>query len=152
LGIPERWNRHRPLPQDINARVESLVPFFEGEGILLAYLFGSLAEKGRKAQRSPGDVDLAVLTKGGPAHVLKETLERILDIDRLDLVDLRRASPVLRFEILRSGKPIYVLDESIRNRYEMETIHLYRDTEPMRRRQSAALRERMAAWCSKETL
>lgn len=97
-------------------------------------------------------MDLAVLTKSGPAHVLKEALQEILDTDRLDLVDLRRASPVLRFEILSSGKPIYVSDENIRNRYEMETIQLYRDTEPMRRRQSAVLRERMAAWCLKEAL
>jgi uncharacterized protein len=152
LGIPERWNRHRQLPQDIKTRLENLAPFFEKEDVLLAYLFGSLVEKSNKAPRSPGDVDLAILTKSGPTHVLKEALEGILDTDRLDLVDLRSASPVLRFEILRSGKPIYVSDENIRDRYEMETIHLYRDTEPMRRRQRAALKERMAAWCSRETL
>jgi len=152
LGIAERWNRHKPLPQDIKTRLDSLSPFFEREGIQLAYLFGSLAGTGKKAKRSPGDVDLAILTKSGPAYVLKEELQEILDTDRLDLVDLRRASPVLRFEILRSGKPIYVLDECIRDGYEMETIHIYRDTEPMRRRQSAALGERMAVWCSKETL
>lgn len=152
MGIPERWNRHKPLPQDIKTRAENLAPFFEGEGVLLAYLFGSLSGTGKKAQRTPGDVDLAVLTRSGPAHVLKEALQEILDTDRLDLVDLRRASPVLRFEILSSGKPIYVSDENIRNRYEMETIQLYRDTEPMRRRQSAVLRERMAAWCLKEAL
>jgi hypothetical protein len=51
-----------------------------------------------------------------------------------DLVDLRYASPILRYEVLRSGKPIYVSDESVKERFEMDTIHLYRDTEPMRRR------------------
>jgi hypothetical protein len=56
----------------------------------------------------------------------------------------------LRFEILRSGRPIYISDDSLKERYEMETIHLYRDTEPMRRRQWKALKERMEAMCSKE--
>jgi len=128
------------------------VPLFEKEGVLLAYLFGSLAEKNEKLSRSrpPGDVDLAILTKEGPAYGLLEAIADILGTDRLDLVDLRRASPVLRFEILRSGSPIYISDEDLRERYEMETIHLYRDTEPMRRRQREALKERMEAMCSKE--
>ncbi|NYT02794.1 MAG: hypothetical protein GKC10_08595, partial [Methanosarcinales archaeon] len=48
--------------------------------------------------------------------------------ERLDVVDLKSASPVLRFEILREGRPIYVSDQDIKERYEMETIHLYRVT------------------------
>ena len=152
MGIPERWKRHRPLPADIEERLESLAPLLEKKNVLLAYLFGSLAAKGEKAPRLPGDVDLAVLTREGPAWELQEALVESLGTDRLDLVDLRRASPVLRFEILRGGRPIYISDEEIRERYEMETLHLYRDTEPMRRRQREALKERMAAWCSKEAL
>ena len=57
---------------------------------------------------------------------------------------------MLRFEILSSGRPIYISDEELREQYEMETLRLYRDTEPMRRRQREALKERMAAWRSKE--
>ena len=146
LGIPERWNKHRPLPPDIEALLGNLGPFFKKEKVLLAYLFGSLAGKGIKVQRTPGDVDLALLTKEGPAYVLQDALVELLCTDRLDLVDLRRASPVLRFEILRSGRPIYISDEDVREKYEMETLHLYRDTEPMRRRQREALKDRMAAW------
>ena len=146
MGIPERWKRHNPLPTDIEERLESLAPLLEKKGVLLAYLFGSLATKGEKGPRQPGDVDLAVLTKEGPAWELQEALVESLGTDRLDLVDLRRASPVLRFEILCSGRPIYISNEDIRERYEMETLHLYRDTEPMRRRQREALKERMTAW------
>lgn len=152
MGIAERWKRHNPLPTDIEERLESLAPLLEKKGVLLAYLFGSLAAKDEKAQRQPGDVDLAVLTKEGPAWELQEALVESLGTDRLDLVDLRRASPVLRFEILRGGRPIYISDESIRERYEMETLHLYRDTEPMRRRQREALKERMTAWRLKGAL
>jgi predicted nucleotidyltransferase len=152
LGIPERWKRHRSLPDDIEERLQSLAFLLEKKGVLLAYLFGSLAATGEKALRPPGDVDLAVLAREGPAWELQEALVESLGTDRLDLVDLRRASPVLRFEILRSNRPIYISDEEIRERYEMETLHLYRDTEPMRRRQRQALKERMAVWCSKEAL
>lgn len=152
MSNPERWTRHRPLPQDIEKRLENLAPLFKKKGVLLAYLFGSLAQKGERLTRPrpPGDVDLAILTKEGPAYDLLEAIADVLGTDRLDLVDLRKASPVLRFEILRSGRPIYISDEDLRERYEMETIHLYRDTEPMRRRQREALKERMEALCSKE--
>lgn len=111
------------------------MPLFKKEGVLLAYLFGSLAGKGEKTPRPPGDVDLAMLTMEGPAYILHEDITDVLGTDRLDLVDLRQASPLLRFELLRSGRPIYVSDEDIKARYEMETLQLYRDTEPMRRRQ-----------------
>lgn len=62
MSNPERWARHRPLPPDIDKRLENLTPLFKKEGVLLAYLFGSLAGKGEKTPRPPGDVDLAVLT------------------------------------------------------------------------------------------
>jgi uncharacterized protein len=152
MGIPERWKRHSPLPQEIEELLESLAPLLEKNGVLLAYLFGSLVPKDEKVPRLPGDVDLAVLTREGPAWVLQEALVECLGTDRLDLVDLRRASPVLRFEILRGGRPIYISDEGIMERYEMETLRLYRDTEPMRRRQRDALKERMTAWRLKGTL
>jgi hypothetical protein len=111
-----------------------------------------LAQKGEKLSRPrpPGDVDLAILTKEGTVYELQEAIVDVLGTDRLDLVDLRKASPVLRFEILRSGRPIYISDDDLRERYEMETIHLYRDTELMRRRQRKVLKERMEAVCSKE--
>jgi len=102
--------------------------------------------------RPPNDVDLAILTKERPASEHFEKLADALGTDRLDLVDLRHASPIMRYEVLRSGKPIYVSDDRAKERYEMDTIHLYRDTEPMRKRQREVLKERMAAWCSKNPL
>ena len=152
MGIPERWKRHSPLPQDIEERLVSIAPLLEKKGVLLAYLFGSLVAKDEKVPRMPGDVDLAVLTREGPTWEQQEALVESLGTDRLDLVDLRRASPVLRFEILCGGRPIYISDEEIMERYEMETLHLYRDTEPMRRRQREALKERMTAWRVKGAL
>jgi predicted nucleotidyltransferase len=134
----------------MNMRLENLASHFEKEGVMLAYLFGSLAEEEKMSPRPPKDVDLAILTKERPASELFEELADALGTDRLDLVDLRHASPILRYEVMRSGRPIYISDVSIKERYEMDTIHLYRDTEPMRRRQREVLKERMTAWCSEE--
>ncbi len=82
MGIPECWKRHSPLPHDIEERLESLAPLLEKKGVLLAYLFGSLATKGEKAPRQPGDVDLAVLTEEEPAWRLQEALVEWLGTER----------------------------------------------------------------------
>lgn len=150
LSIPERWNRHKPLPSDIQNRLENLSPLFKKEGVLIAYLFGSLAGNEDKSSKPPNDLDLAILTKERPAFELKEAIIDIIGTDRVDLVDLRRAPPVMQFEILRTGVPIYVEDEDLKLRYELDTLNIYRDTAPMRRQHWDYLKERVAAWCSEE--
>lgn len=147
MAIPERWKGHRPLPEGIKGSLEELNPIFEGEGVILAYLFGSLAKTGEVGERGPHDVDLALLTEGKPAWKLRDEIADALGTDRLDIVDLRRASPVLLFEIIRSGRLIYSSDEAVRERFVLDVLHLYRDTAPLRRRQRAALKRRMDRWC-----
>lgn len=139
MGIAERWRRFRELPPDITARLERLGPILERKGVVLAYLFGSLG-RGQAGR----DVDLAVLTREGPACRLREEIASALGTERVDLVDLRRVSPILRFEILRTGRPLYVADEETQERFELATLHLYRDTHALRRRQREYLRRRMA--------
>ena len=151
MGIAERWKGHKPLPQDIKSSLEKLTPIFEEEGVLLAYLFGSLANVDEVGERMAHDVDLALLTKGEPAWKLWDTIAEALGTERLDLVDLKRASPVLLFEILRSGRLLYSSDEATKERFVLDVLHLYRDTAPLRRRQKVALKRRMDRW-SEESL
>lgn len=139
MGIAERWKRFRQLPPDIEEALARLTPLFEREGVLLAYLFGSLG-RGETGQ----DVDLALLTRDTPAFRLRDAITSHLGTQRVDLVDLRRASPVLRFEIIRTGRPLYVADTETQERFEMATLRLYRDTAPLRRQQGEYLRRRMA--------
>jgi predicted nucleotidyltransferase len=141
VSIPERWKGFRELPPDIKEALERLVPLFEREGVLLAYLFGSLS-RGQVGQ----DVDLALLTRDEPAFRLREAITDCLGTQRVDLVDLRRASPVLRFEVIRTGRPLYVADEEMQERFELGTLRLYQDTHPLRRQQREYLKERMAQW------
>ena len=143
MAIKERWKGFPALPPDTVQALERLAPLFEREGVLLAYLFGSLA-KGGEAN------DLAILVENQPAYRLRAPIAECLGIERLDLVDLHTASPVLRFEILSGGRLLYASNEEAQNRYELETLHLYRDTRHTRRRQEQYLRERIASWCSRD--
>ena len=83
------------LPEDLAHALEG------SSGVRLAVMFGSAA---RGTARSHSDVDVGVLLDdedGLPA--LRVALERALDRS-VDLVSLRRAPPLLRFEIARDGR------------------------------------------------
>jgi len=143
MSNAERWKRFRNLPPDARQRLEHLPALFEREEVQLAYLFGSLAQ-GHAGQ----DIDLAILVPDGPAFRLRAAITECLGTERVDLVDLRQAGPVLRFEIIRTGQLLYAADEETQWQYELATLHLYRDTHPLRQRQGKYLRERMAQWSS----
>lgn len=145
MGIAERWKRFRELPEDIERALGRLAPLFEEEGVLLAYVFGSLA-KGHKAH----DVDIAILIREKPAYLLRGKISECLGTERVDLVDLTKAPPLLRFEIVRSGRSLYARDKNVLNRFEMETIHLYRDTAYLRRKQGEVLKRRISRWSMKK--
>lgn len=97
-------------------------------------------------------MDLAVLVQDAPAFRLREAIAECLGTERLYLVDLRRAPPVLRFEIIRTGQPLYVADEETQERFQLAALHLYRDTAPLRHQQREYLRRRMVQWSSDEKL
>jgi len=145
MSIPERWDKFSELPTDIKQRLAQLNPLFEREGVQLVYLFGSLGQ-GPEGH----DVDLAILTRGEPAFRLRPAITECLGTERLDLVDVRRASPVLRFEILRTGQLLYAAEPELVEHFELSTLRLYRDTAWLRRQQRAYLRERMELWSSGE--
>ncbi len=141
MANQERWQGLQPLPDDIKQKLKKLIPFFSEEGVLLVYLFGSLG-KGL-----PGnDVDLAILGGNKPVYQLREELAEKLGTERIDLIDLESASPLLRFEIVSTGRTLYVADELLHEEFELDALHQYRDTAPLRRRQSEYLKERMAQW------
>jgi len=140
MGIEERWRGCKPLPPGIKERLHLLTPLFE-EGVLLVYLFGSLL----KSEISR-DVDLAVLPAKEDLGSLREKVYEALDTLRIDLVNLKTASPLLRFEVIKTGVLIYKKDEGIENDFELNTIKEYRDTIHLRKMQAKMLEERINRW------
>jgi predicted nucleotidyltransferase len=140
MSIKQRWHKFKPLPEDIRGRLGELNSLFEQEEVLLAYLFGSLVRgKGN-------DVDMAALVDRDNLSRLREKLWEVLGTQRLDLVNLRTASPLLRFEVISTGVLVYKKNDDIENAFEMATIREYKDTAHLRKKQSLTLKERMQEW------
>lgn len=141
--MDKKWYRTQPLPADIAQRVEQLPTLLAENDVQLAYLFGSLA------QRATGnDVDLALLLPPDqPPYRLRDKLTAFLNTERVDIADLRRASNVLRFEVIKYGRCLYARDDMQKQAFELETVRAYHDREIPRRHQEAILRERMK-WLS----
>lgn len=140
MAIPGRWGKTRPLPADVVERLARVPEVCRRHGVRLCYLFGSLAAAARP--RPPGDVDLAVL--GGARTdlwALRLDLGEALGTERLDVLDLERASEVSRFEVLRTGRLLHKLDDTAENAFELRTLAEYKDRAVPRRRRAEWLRE-----------
>ncbi len=134
MGIKERWDRYKPLPEDILDKINGLAPFFKDKDVKLAYLFGSLAHgKGQ-------DVDIALLYDGD-ISIIREELQKRLGTWRLDIVNLKSAPVRIAFEVISTGKLIYRADTDIENSFEMGIIRNYQDLKPVRDRQQRRLKE-----------
>lgn len=138
MGIKERWKGSKPLPEDIGERILNLAPLLEREGVLLAYLFGSLAH-GERGE----DVDLAILSGRDNFVRLMERIYELLNTQRVDLVDLKTASPVLKLEVIRQGSLIYKRNDRTENEFELSVLREYKDRAPVRRKQMEILKARM---------
>jgi len=143
MGIKERWKGSRPLPEysDIEDRLDTLGAIFERNGVILAYLFGSLV-RSRRAH----DIDLAVLMPGRSLGDLRREVWDALGTERVDIVNLASTSIVMRFEIIRTGRLIYKMNSDVENRFEAAVMREYKDRAYLRRRQGEVLRERMRSW------
>lgn len=142
MANAQRWKGVRALPEDLEARLDALPAWLARHSVELAYLFGSAARKPAEAH----DLDLALLRSVGPVYELRENLWGQLGSYRLDLVDLSRADPVLRFHVIRDGVLLYSSSDEVENEFELRTLHMYRDTAPLRSRQKEYFRERMSQW------
>ena len=96
-------------------------------GLQAVYLFGSVA-KGMATTKS--DVDIAFLCTNKVSNLTRwkvaEDLARLLNRD-VDLVDLSRATEVMRMEVVSSAQRIYVKDEDVVEAFEDKVYMLYID-------------------------
>jgi predicted nucleotidyltransferase len=121
------------LAQRLSAALEPLA------GIQVAYLFGSRA---RGTARADSDLDLAVqldsqLNGGGRAKLLLDVLDAMVVAlgplgERVDLLDLDRASPTVAFRVIREGTCLISRTARARIRLEARVARQYDDTRPHR--------------------
>jgi uncharacterized protein len=112
--------------------------------VRFAYLFGSVA---RGTVQPGSDVDVAVWVDEAMElwcfSALAERLGEAVPGVRLDLVDLRRASPLLAFQVVQEGQVLLERTPEERFDFEQDAVRRYEDTRPLRAVQEAIFRERM---------
>jgi len=124
MSIQEKYSGLKPLPADIQSRLDTLQTLLPKYPVLLCYLFGSAASSPASAM----DIDLAILPDEGFSDSLfYADISQTLSTDRLEIVDLRIAPYTLQFEIIRTGKCLYSRSEDIRLQYERTARFHYRD-------------------------
>lgn len=100
--------------------------------VKLVYLFGSAAHQ---TDRTPGDIDLAVMTD--PSFSFEELIRRRADLVQaakipIDLVSLNDAPIVLAHEIVDGGRCLYARDPDIETEFVTRTRARYWDFKPYR--------------------
>jgi predicted nucleotidyltransferase len=117
---------------------EKLHPLFEDKGLQLALLFGSTVTGGFKKQKS--DVDLAFLfDQAVDILALTNRVIRLLHFDDVDVVDLRYASPLLRFSVVKNGRLLYERSPGLFHEFFSLTFRRYVDTKKLRDAQTEAI-------------
>ena len=114
-----------------------LTPFFQKKDLQLLILFGSSVHGVRHAE---SDLDLAFLFDQ-PAEILHLTNEviRLLRTDQVDVVDLRRASPLLTFSIAQKGQLLYERSPGLFHSFYSLSFRRYADTAKLRDAQAKAV-------------
>ena len=105
--------------------------------VRLLVLFGSAAT-GRA--RAHSDVDVAVLCDG-PADLdaIFVVVAPRLETSRLDLVDLRRAGPLLAFQVARTGVSLFEREPGEFRQFQSLASRRYADTKKLRDAQRRAI-------------
>jgi len=137
------------LKLELTEVISRLKRLFASKDITIAYLFGSHAEG---TAVSSSDIDLAVLLPHNKSSSSEFYLQLITDIknaietDRFDLLLLNKASPLIKYEVVRSGIAIYARSEKEQEHFEMKTRQKYLDTAYLRRVQNQYLKKRVEQW------
>ena len=120
-----------------------LSPLFQDKGLQLVVLFGSVAS-GKVHKRS--DIDLAFLfDKQADILALTNHVIRLLHNDQVDVVDLRRASPLLKYSAVKSGRLLYERAPGIFNEFYSLAFRRYVDTKKLRDAQAVAIQQFLKA-------
>jgi predicted nucleotidyltransferase len=103
----------------------------------LIVVFGSTVTELRGPE---SDLDLAFLADAALDLVAATTdIIRVLHTDRVDVVDLRRASPLLAMEVARHGRLIYERESGMHLEFISLAVRRYIDNKKLRDAQKDAI-------------
>lgn len=107
-----------------------LSPLYADTSLRFIVLFGSQA-KGKVHMKS--DIDIGFLFDA-PSDVLKltNTVNRLLLKDNVDVVDLGKASPLLRYAAAKNGVLLYEREPGLFTRFFSLSYRMYVDTKKLR--------------------
>ncbi len=117
-----------------------LSPIFDRPEVGLIVLFGSHA---KGTARADSDVDLAVLVDGDVAELEAEIMHR-LGSGRVDVVDVRRTTPLLAMAIARYGIALHESEAGAFASFASLALRRYNDTSKLRASRHRGIRKYLA--------
>ena len=128
MAVKERREKSRPIKFTTEKAISLILPLLENDPrILTAYLFGSRIKKSDQSS----DIDIALYTSKDFSwedyYLLYGKLSKALCSDRLDLVWLNEADPILGFEVIKYGKVLFYTDTDLLNDFELKNKKRYYD-------------------------
>lgn len=103
----------------------------------LVVLFGSRA---KGTARPSSDVDLGFISNEDWLDLTNECV-RLLRTDRVDVVDLARASPLLAMAVTRYGRPLHEGEPAAWASFSSLSLRRYCDTAKLRRLREKGIRD-----------
>lgn len=117
---------------------DRLAPLFDNKGLSLIVLFGSMASG---AVHARSDVDLAFLyDRKVDILELTNRTSALLGTDKVDVVDLRLADPLLKFAVASTGKIVYERSPGVFSEFFSLAFRRYVDTKKLRDAQEGSVR------------
>jgi predicted nucleotidyltransferase len=120
----------------------NLEEFLKNYHIKLIYIFGSYA---KGSNNSKSDLDIAILLNNNYNPLDKLSLigdlTSIFKRDDIDLVLLNSANSVLKHQVIKYGKLVFMENEDIKVDFEVKVLKEYMDMEPFRKTQMKYINE-----------
>ncbi|HLG18260.1 MAG TPA: nucleotidyltransferase domain-containing protein [Bdellovibrionota bacterium] len=124
-------------PQTVEEIRDALKPLWESGKFEMVMLFGSVAT-GRMSSGS--DLDIALWPRNGWDEISVTTdIVRQTHWSNVDVVDLRRADPVVAMQIARTGALLYSDNPAFFTEFKSLAFRRFVDTEKLRKAQRRAL-------------
>ena len=129
MSVKERWSKTKPISYSTDDAIALLLPLLKSdERIVTAYLFGSRVSEGESLS---SDIDIAIFTSDNFSwedyYALYGELTKRLHSDRLDIVWLNKAEPILSFDVVKNGKSLFFTDAGALNDFELRIKRKYYD-------------------------